>query len=52
MSRDEIESEFKKWWQDSYGLPPGKRAVMTHVPFVIHILAIIDKKRGGGDASG
>ena len=26
-----MEHAFRKWWQESYGLPPGPHAVMTHV---------------------
>lgn len=33
-----MEAEFRKWWQESYGLPPGTHAVMTHVAWGEHLL--------------
>jgi len=33
-----MEHAFRKWWQDSYGLPPGTHAVMTHVAWGEHLL--------------
>ncbi len=33
-----MEQAFRKWWQESYGLPPGPHAVMTHVAWVEHVL--------------
>lgn len=43
LQGEQIEEEFKRWWRDSYGLPPGKHAVMTHVPFAVHILQVAQK---------
>ena len=34
-----MEAEFRAWWQESYGLPPGPHAVMTHVAWGEHLLA-------------
>ena len=34
-----MEAAFRKWWQESYGLPPGSHAVMTHVAWGQHLLA-------------
>ncbi len=34
-----MESAFRAWWQESYGLPPGPHAVMTHVAWGEHLLA-------------
>ena len=33
-----MESAFRAWWQESYGLPPGPHAVMTHVAWGEHLL--------------
>lgn len=33
-----LEAAFRKWWQESYGLPPGSHAVMTHVAWAEHLL--------------
>jgi hypothetical protein len=33
-----MEAAFRQWWQESYGLPPGNHAVMTHVAFARHVL--------------
>lgn len=38
MDRVAVEQSFRKWWQESYGLPPGPHAVMTHVAWVEHVL--------------
>lgn len=43
LEAEQIEEEFKKWWKDSYGRPPGNHAVMTHVPFAVHILQVARK---------
>jgi hypothetical protein len=32
-----MEAAFRKWWQESYGLPPGTHAVMTHVAWGEHL---------------
>ena len=34
-----MEAEFRKWGQESYGLPPGTHAVMTHVAWGEHVLS-------------
>jgi hypothetical protein len=34
-----MEDPFRAWWQESYGLPPGPHAVMTHVAWGEHLLA-------------
>ena len=34
-----MEDQFRAWWQESYGLPPGPHAVMTHVAWGEHLLA-------------
>lgn len=44
---ERIEEEFKEWWKDSYGRLPGSHAVMTHVPFAVHILEVARKAQGG-----
>lgn len=33
-----MEAAFRKWWQESYGLPPGPHAVMTHVAWGEYLL--------------
>ena len=33
-----MEAAFRAWWQESYGLPPGPHAVMTHVAWGEHLL--------------
>ena len=33
-----MESAFRAWWQQSYGLPPGTHAVMTHVAWGEYLL--------------
>lgn len=43
LKTEQIEEEFRKWWKDSYGRPPGNHAVMTHVPFAVHILEVARK---------
>ena len=32
------ERAFREWWQESYSLPPGPHAVMTHVAWGEHLL--------------
>ena len=39
---DLIESAFRNWWFDSYNRPPNPQAVMTHVAFANHILALLE----------
>lgn len=41
MIENEIEAAFIKWWQESYGRPPGSHAVMTHVSFAAHLVELI-----------
>ena len=36
-----IHSIFEQWWRDSYGITPGRHAVMTHVAFAEHLLDLI-----------
>lgn len=38
-----IEDFFKEWWISSYGIPPGKHAVMTHVQFVQDFMETLRK---------
>jgi hypothetical protein len=33
-----LQIAFKKWWEASYGRPPGTHAVMTHVAFAAYLL--------------
>ena len=33
-----MEAAFRAWWQESYGLPPGPHAVMTHVAWGEYLL--------------
>ena len=40
MDSNFVEEEFKKWWKESYGKLPVTHAIMTHVPFALHILQI------------
>lgn len=39
-----LEIIFRQWWQDSYGMPPGKHAIMTHVAFAQHIADLINEE--------
>ena len=32
------EEAFRQWWQESYGVPPGPHAVMTHVAWAQHMM--------------
>jgi hypothetical protein len=38
MNETAMRAAFEQWWRDSYGLPPGPHAVMTHVAWVEHVL--------------
>ena len=40
---DEIELAFRDWWEDSYKRPPNAQAVMTHVAFAKHVLALVER---------
>jgi hypothetical protein len=39
---DLIESAFHDWWLDSYKRPPTAQALMTHVAFAKHMLALLE----------
>jgi hypothetical protein len=34
-----LRQAFRQWWQESYGMPPGTHAVMTHTAWVEHVLS-------------
>jgi hypothetical protein len=42
MNEDAIKAAFDAWWRDSYRVPPGTHAVMTHVAFAAHILRLME----------
>lgn len=42
MNKLSLEVAFADWWEDSYGRPPGKHAVMTHVAFTEHVLTLLE----------
>jgi hypothetical protein len=42
MNETAIKAAFDAWWCDSYGVPPGTHAVMTHVAFAEHILKLVE----------
>lgn len=42
MNSETIEIAFKEWWRDSYGMPPGPHAVMTHRAFAEHLLKLLE----------
>lgn len=42
MNELTIKAAFEEWWRDSYGIPPGTHAVMTHVSFAAHILKLME----------
>jgi len=42
MNKFSLEVAFADWWEDSYGRPPGKHAVMTHVAFTEHVLSLLE----------
>ena len=42
MNTPAIEAAFREWWTDSYNRPPNPQAVMTHVAFAEHMLALAD----------
>lgn len=35
LQQDDIETQFRAWWKESYGIEPGKHAVMTHTAFAL-----------------
>jgi hypothetical protein len=39
---DLIEAAFRDWWLDSYKRPPTAQALMTHVAFAKHTLALLE----------
>ena len=42
MNAISIEAAFREWWIDSYNRPPNPQAVMTHVAFTEHVLALVE----------
>ena len=42
MNPSAIEVAFREWWIDSYNRPPNPQAVMTHVAFAQHALALAE----------
>jgi hypothetical protein len=40
---DLIEAAFRDWWEESYKRPPNAQAVMTHVAFARHVLALVER---------
>lgn len=32
---ERTEQHFVEWWKDSYGIPPGRHAIMTHVAYAL-----------------
>lgn len=42
MNNTSIKTAFEEWWRDSYGVPPGTHAVMTHVAFAEYILKLME----------
>jgi len=42
MNETSIRAAFDEWWRDSYGMPPGTHAVMTHVAFAAHLMALLE----------
>jgi hypothetical protein len=42
MNEPAIKAAFDEWWRDSYGVPPGTHAVMTHVAFAEYILKLME----------
>jgi hypothetical protein len=42
ITTDEIERAFHDWWLDSYKRPPTAQALMTHVAFARHVLALAE----------
>lgn len=48
MNESSVTAAFEQWWRDSYGLPPGKHAVMTHVAFVMYVLQLLELNTAEG----
>jgi hypothetical protein len=42
MNEATIKAAFEEWWRDSYGVPPGTHAVMTHTAFAAHLLTLLE----------
>jgi hypothetical protein len=42
MNETSIAAAFEDWWIDSYGMPPGPHARMTHVAFAAHLLELVE----------
>jgi hypothetical protein len=42
MNETTIKAAFSDWWRDSYGVPPGPHAVMTHVAFAAYLLTLLE----------
>lgn len=48
MNEASVTAAFKQWWRDSYGMPPGNHAVMTHVAFAMHVLQLLELNAAEG----
>lgn len=42
MNTESIKAAFQDWWRESYGMPPGTHAVMTHVAFTEYVLQLLE----------
>lgn len=42
MNEASIAAAFEDWWIDSYGMPPGPHARITHVAFAAHLLELVE----------
>jgi hypothetical protein len=42
MNEATIKAAFDEWWRDSYGVPPGTHAVMTHTAFAAYLLTLLE----------
>jgi hypothetical protein len=49
MDTAQIEVAFHDWWLDSYKRPPTAQALMTHVAFARHVLALVERLETPGD---
>ena len=49
MDPAQIDAAFRDWWYDSYNRPPNPQAVMTHVAFTEHVLALAERLEGTDD---
>lgn len=34
-SNEQVKEHFVQWWKESYGIPPGNHAIMTHVAYAL-----------------